>query len=80
VLQKRVRLQGFVILDHYGDRFDTFRREMAAWVANGQVKLRENDAQGVEQAPGRSSGCPEGRKRCICSVSQTSLSGQQQRR
>jgi NADPH-dependent curcumin reductase CurA len=25
---------------------------MAAWVANGQVKLHENDAQGLEQAPG----------------------------
>jgi NADPH-dependent curcumin reductase len=61
VLQKRVRLQGFVILDHYGERFDTFRREMAAWVANGQVKLHEDCAQGLEQAPQAFIGMLQGR-------------------
>ena len=51
VLQKRVRMQGFIILDHYGPRFDAFRREMGAWVAAGQVKLHEQVVQGLEHAP-----------------------------
>ncbi|CAN99279.1 hypothetical protein sce9107 [Sorangium cellulosum So ce56] len=29
VLQKRIRVQGLVILDHYADRFDDFRRGTA---------------------------------------------------
>lgn len=51
LLQKRVRMQGFIVLDHYGDRFDTFRREMGAWVAQGRVKLHEDVTVGLEQAP-----------------------------
>ena len=51
VLQKRLRVQGLVILDHYGERFDTFRREMSAWVDAGQVTLREDRVDGLENAP-----------------------------
>lgn len=51
VLQKRVRMEGFIILDHYGRRFDAFRQEMGAWVAAGHVKLHEQVIQGLEQAP-----------------------------
>jgi len=51
LLQKRVRMQGFIILDHYGERFDSFRREMAAWIAQGQVRLREDIVDGLQNAP-----------------------------
>lgn len=51
LLQKRVRMQGFIILDHYGERFDSFRREMAAWIVQGQVRLREDIVDGLENAP-----------------------------
>lgn len=51
VLQKRVRMEGFIILDHYGPRFDAFRDEMSGWVAAGQVKLHEQVVQGLEHAP-----------------------------
>lgn len=51
LLQKRVRMQGFIILDHYGERFDAFRREMAGWIAQGQVRLREDMVDGLENAP-----------------------------
>ncbi|MGH8082428.1 MAG: NADP-dependent oxidoreductase [Lysobacter sp.] len=51
LLQKRIRLQGFIILDHYGDRFDAFRRDMGEWVAAGRIKLREDRIEGLEQAP-----------------------------
>jgi NADPH-dependent curcumin reductase len=61
VLQKRVRMQGFIILDHYGERFDAFQREMRAWVAAGQVKLREERVDGLEQAPQALAGLLQGR-------------------
>lgn len=51
LLQKRVRMQGFIILDHYGERFDTFRHEMAEWIAQGRVLLREDVVDGLENAP-----------------------------
>ncbi|MFP2923626.1 zinc-binding dehydrogenase [Pyxidicoccus sp. 3LG] len=51
VLQKRIRVQGLVILDHYADRFDAFSRDMGEWVAAGRVKLREDRVDGLENAP-----------------------------
>lgn len=51
VLAKRVRVQGFIILDHCGERFDAFRRDMSAWLASGRLTLREDIVDGLEQAP-----------------------------
>jgi len=51
VLQKRIRMQGLIILDHYADRFDDFRRDMGEWVGAGRVKLREDLIDGLENAP-----------------------------
>ncbi|MGO1071578.1 NADP-dependent oxidoreductase [Lysobacter sp. CA199] len=61
VLQKRIRVQGFIILDHYGERFDTFRREMGAWVEQGVVKLREDLIEGLENTPSAFIGLLQGR-------------------
>lgn len=61
ILQKRIRVQGFIILDHYGERFAAFQREMGAWVASGQVKLREDRVDGLENAPQAFIGLLQGR-------------------
>jgi NADPH-dependent curcumin reductase CurA len=61
LLQKRIRMQGFIVLDHYGERFDTFRREMAQRVAEGTVTLREDIVDGLENAPAALRGLLEGR-------------------
>lgn len=61
VLQRRIRVQGFIILDHYADRFDAFRRDMGEWVADGRVKLREDVVAGLENAPAAFIGLLEGR-------------------
>lgn len=61
VLQKRVRMQGFIILDHYGERYEAFRREMQAWLAEGRIKLKEDVVDGLEQAPAAFTGLLEGR-------------------
>jgi NADPH-dependent curcumin reductase CurA len=61
VLQKRIRMQGLIILDHYADRFDAFRRDMGEWVAAGRVKLREDVVDGLEHASSAFIGLLEGR-------------------
>ncbi|HEV8694071.1 MAG TPA: NADP-dependent oxidoreductase [Lysobacter sp.] len=60
LLQKRIRMQGFIILDHYGERFDAFRRDMEEWVAAGRVKLREHVVNGLENASDAFIGLLEG--------------------
>jgi NADPH-dependent curcumin reductase CurA len=60
LLQKRIRMQGFVILDHYTSRFDDFRRDMDEWIATGRVKLREHIVHGLENAPAAFIGLLEG--------------------
>ena len=61
LLQKRIRMQGFIILDHYGERFDAFRHEMSAWIEAGKVKLREDRVEGLENAPAAFIGLLQGR-------------------
>ncbi len=61
LLQKRIRMQGFIILDHYGERFEAFRRDMGAWVEQGRVKLREDRVDGLENAPEAFIGLLQGR-------------------
>jgi NADPH-dependent curcumin reductase CurA len=61
LLQKRIKLQGFVILDHYATRYADFRRDMGAWVAAGKVRMREDIVDGLENAPAAFIGLLEGR-------------------
>lgn len=61
LLQKRIRMQGFIILDHYGERFEVFRQDMGAWVEAGKVKLREDRIDGLENAPAAFIGLLQGR-------------------
>lgn len=61
LLIRRVRAQGFIILDHYADEFAVFSRDMSEWVAAGKVKLREDVVDGLENAPTAFIGLLEGR-------------------
>jgi NADPH-dependent curcumin reductase CurA len=51
LLFQRIRLQGFIIGDYYATEHATFLAEMAAWVAEGKVKLREDVVDGLANAP-----------------------------
>jgi NADPH-dependent curcumin reductase CurA len=51
ILSKRIRVEGFIIIDHYADGFESFLRDMKAWVAEGKVKIREDIVYGLENAP-----------------------------
>ena len=51
LLTRRIRMQGFIIFDDYGDRYPAFVQEMGRWVQEGRVKFREDRVTGLEQAP-----------------------------
>ena len=61
LLTKRVRMQGFIVFDDYGDRHSEFAKAMAPWVRDGKVKFREDVVDGLEQAPEAFIGLLEGR-------------------
>ena len=50
VLQKRLKIQGFIIFDHY-DRLPAFRKDMSGWLREGRMKYREQVIEGLENAP-----------------------------
>jgi NADPH-dependent curcumin reductase CurA len=61
MVQKRLHVQGLVILDHYATRHADFLRDMGAWVAEGKVRLREDLAEGLENAPAAFIGMLQGK-------------------
>jgi NADPH-dependent curcumin reductase CurA len=50
VVTKRLRLQGFLVIDH-GDRYPDFLAEVGPWVREGAVAYRETVVDGLENAP-----------------------------
>lgn len=60
LLGKRIRMQGFIISDHYASGYAAFLREMGAWVEAGKVTLREDVVDDLEQAPHAFIGLLEG--------------------
>ncbi|MEO8539506.1 MAG: NADP-dependent oxidoreductase [bacterium] len=50
LVNNRVRMEGFLVFD-YADRYESARTEMLKWVANGELKPRVTEFQGLEKAP-----------------------------
>jgi len=50
LIARRVRMEGFLILD-YAPRFSAARRELSAWLAQGKLKAREDLQEGFENIP-----------------------------
>ncbi|HEX6445934.1 MAG TPA: NADP-dependent oxidoreductase [Streptosporangiales bacterium] len=50
IVQKRLSIRGFIVLDH-GDRFADFSRDVGRWVADGSIRYRETFVDGIENAP-----------------------------
>jgi NADPH-dependent curcumin reductase CurA len=63
VLRKRLRIEGFVVYDHYSDQFDDFRAEMSALIAAGRMKYRIEVIDGFANAPAALASLLEGRNR-----------------
>jgi NADPH-dependent curcumin reductase CurA len=50
IVTKRLRVEGFIILDHY-QRFGDFLAEVAPWVLSGRLQSRETIVDGLENIP-----------------------------
>ncbi len=50
VVTKRLRMQGYIISDHY-DRFGEFHERALEWVRAGRLRYRETVVEGIENAP-----------------------------
>ena len=61
LLVRRIKMQGFIIFDHYEGRYRDFVRDMSAWLADGKIKYREDLVEGLENAPKAFMGLLEGR-------------------
>ncbi|MCB2048084.1 MAG: NADP-dependent oxidoreductase [Novosphingobium sp.] len=63
VLRKRLRIEGFVVYDHYEDQFADFQAEMRALIAAGKMKYRIEVIDGFEHAPDALARLLEGRNK-----------------
>ncbi|MBN0252314.1 zinc-binding dehydrogenase, partial [Pseudomonas aeruginosa] len=61
ILRKRIKVQGFIIFDDYGHRYDEFQRDMSKWFADGLIHYREERVDGLENAPEAFFGLLQGR-------------------
>jgi NADPH-dependent curcumin reductase len=61
ILNHRVKLQGFIINEDYGDRLGEFLQQMTPWVKEGKIRFREDIVEGLENAPKAFIGLLEGK-------------------
>lgn len=60
ILRRKLRLQGFIIADHF-DELGAFIEEVAPLVLNGTIVVREDVVDGLENAPEAFAGMLEGK-------------------
>lgn len=60
VLVKRIKVQGFIIFDYYGPRYDEFIKDMSGMLSSGKIHYREQLVNGLENAPRAFIGLLEG--------------------
>ena len=51
VVGKRLRFEGFIVSDHFGE-MPAFLADMSKWIAEGKIVWRETIDDGIEAAPG----------------------------
>ena len=48
LLRKRIKMQGFIIFEDYGDQYEGFSKEMQKWLSEGKISYREHIVDGIE--------------------------------
>ncbi len=61
LLTKRIKMQGFIIFDDYGSRYNEFLAQMSTWLNADMIKFREDVVDGLENAPQAFIGLLEGK-------------------
>ena len=61
ILIKRIKMQGFIILQDYGHRYGEFAKAMTELVATGKIRYKEDMVNGLKHAPEAFRGMLEGK-------------------
>ncbi len=61
ILVKRIKMQGFIIFDDYGHKYEEFAKDMGDWLSQGKIQYKEQLVEGLEQAPQAFIGLLEGK-------------------
>jgi NADPH-dependent curcumin reductase CurA len=61
LLVKRIKMQGFIVFDDYGHRYNEFSDDMSQWLADGKIQYREDLVEGLENAVESFGGLLEGK-------------------
>lgn len=48
LLSKRIKMQGFIIFDDYGDQYGDFSKQMQTWLSEDKITYREHLVEGIE--------------------------------
>ncbi|MGO4893652.1 NADP-dependent oxidoreductase [Flavobacterium sp. W21_SRS_FM6] len=48
LLRKRIKMQGFIIFEDYGDHYPEFSKEMQRWLKEDKISYREHMVEGIE--------------------------------
>jgi NADPH-dependent curcumin reductase CurA len=61
LLVKRAKMQGFIVFDDYGHRYNEFNEAMMQWLGEGKITYKEHLVEGLENAPASFMGLLEGK-------------------
>lgn len=61
LLVKRIKMQGFIVFDDYGHRYNEFSQNMLQWLGEGKIKYREDQVAGLENTVDSFIGLLEGK-------------------
>lgn len=50
LLVKRIKMQGFIVFDDYGHRYNEFSQAMMQWLQDGKISYREHVVDGLDNA------------------------------
>ena len=50
ILIKRIKVQGFIVFDDYGDSYPEFAKQMGTWLQEGKIIYKEDVVDGLENA------------------------------
>ncbi len=48
LLKKRIKMQGFIVFDDFGHRYEEFSTQMGEWLAEGKLSYKEDMVKGLE--------------------------------
>ncbi|MEW6998107.1 NADP-dependent oxidoreductase [Colwelliaceae bacterium BS250] len=61
LLVKRAKMQGFIVFDDYGHRYDEFSKAMVNWLVEGKIQYKEHMVDGLENTVSSFIGLLEGK-------------------